>query len=741
MALAPSSPLPTLISGGTFNQVAGDLNQYHIAGDFNQSAPGRDGIDILRRYIMVDAFHDSERRVPPPRCYPNTRTAALEILQHWAESASESVPIMWLHGPAGAGKSAIAQTMAERWSFEEKLGAAFFFGRNIRGGGAEGHHLFPTIAYQLTTNIPHLRAPIGEVVQADSTIPERTLELQCQALIINPAKTLPPAGSSHIVLIDGLDECPGNTTQSRIMHLILEAIRTHRVPFKFLVCSRPEPHLRVVVDTLHPHSHILHRLALDEDLDIYTYFRASFTDIYNRRYPEAPAECEWPSELELEKLVHSASGQFIYAATVLNYADDEYSLPEERLASVLEIRPSDSTVFADLDALYLQILSSNPNSNLIVRILGAYFIIPDPKDARWHSPRFFEAILDLSPGTVRLALRGLHSLLLIPSSDDDGILVHHQSLVDFLLDARRAGRFYLDAAVHHASLASRCLSVVSRCAECTIGFSRFLMHYSHIYWPKHITPSGLHSVRSYSEEELHKCLLCLRAALQPEKLALRNDDHLGLTILFHGIIDFLIAFEDIQVHHADDSNLHSEIWTLLLISFFEPDSPIASYLDSWGPSVRNTESNSVLGHVLQRIWGNRTSVKRVTSFLAESASDAIRQRSAYYSLRLLMHSSTNTRTWDRRYNASWVSAGHWCHQVVLSPNSQDVLGALERVMRAGFLWNSGDTSRRSFTDLVTWLEKFEDPPRNLIAIFAAIQEVEGTNSPWFLINYSGVTAV
>ncbi|KAJ7483226.1 hypothetical protein FB451DRAFT_102346 [Mycena latifolia] len=57
----------------------------------------------------LEALHDSVERFPEPACHPGTRTAVLEELKSWSVDTSPESTILWLHGCAGMGKSAIAQ--------------------------------------------------------------------------------------------------------------------------------------------------------------------------------------------------------------------------------------------------------------------------------------------------------------------------------------------------------------------------------------------------------------------------------------------------------------------------------------------------------------------------------------------------------------------------------------------------------------------------------------------------------
>lgn len=82
-------------------------------------------------------------------CLLGTRETVLDKVEAWVKGSvegSERSAIFWLNGLVGTGKSAIAQTVAERMSYGGLLGASFcsrvFDGRNI-------HLIFPTLAYRI----------------------------------------------------------------------------------------------------------------------------------------------------------------------------------------------------------------------------------------------------------------------------------------------------------------------------------------------------------------------------------------------------------------------------------------------------------------------------------------------------------------------------------------------------------------------------------------------------------------
>ncbi|KAJ7910301.1 hypothetical protein B0H13DRAFT_1472512, partial [Mycena leptocephala] len=70
-------------------------------------------LHLLYRASANDASYDSAERYPQPRCHPETRTSMLQELNAWSSQHNPETRILWLHGPAGAGKSAIAQSFCQ----------------------------------------------------------------------------------------------------------------------------------------------------------------------------------------------------------------------------------------------------------------------------------------------------------------------------------------------------------------------------------------------------------------------------------------------------------------------------------------------------------------------------------------------------------------------------------------------------------------------------------------------------
>jgi hypothetical protein len=105
------------------------------------------------------AEFDSPERVPHPKCLQGTR---VELLKHIYEllDNQEKSQLIWLHGTAGVGKSAVASIVAEKMTeettIEKGLGGTFFFSRKHTKRCTTGY-FFATLAYQLVNEFQSVR--------------------------------------------------------------------------------------------------------------------------------------------------------------------------------------------------------------------------------------------------------------------------------------------------------------------------------------------------------------------------------------------------------------------------------------------------------------------------------------------------------------------------------------------------------------------------------------------------------
>ncbi|KAF9526770.1 hypothetical protein CPB83DRAFT_769792, partial [Crepidotus variabilis] len=108
---------------------------------------------------------NSGDRRNPPQCAPETRDEIHDQIKAWADSPVGKAMIFWLFGSAGAGKSAICQTIAEMFKLNGLLLGNFFFSRSAASTGrSNGDRLLPTLIHQLQEAIPETHPYIKKAI-------------------------------------------------------------------------------------------------------------------------------------------------------------------------------------------------------------------------------------------------------------------------------------------------------------------------------------------------------------------------------------------------------------------------------------------------------------------------------------------------------------------------------------------------------------------------------------------------
>ncbi|KAJ3508266.1 hypothetical protein NMY22_g16669 [Coprinellus aureogranulatus] len=424
----------------------------------------------LESKISRGAAHDSAERGPhAPMCDEGTREAVQDDILSWIERGIEA--LLWLTGPAGTGKSAIAGSIADKCCEPDRnwLAGSFFF--SDFAGQPDRYskeYLFPTLAYHLIQlNIPGLREEILSAINTFPSVFDKRLDEQLRILILEPLRkvdqTAIKASTFKTIIIDGVDECKedrrktddteqgpqeaGNAERDRrmskednhreIISTLVRASNDPSFPFRVIIASRPERAIERSFSSLP--SGELKRIFLDDKFnpaaDIELFLRARFDTIgrdhglpdqwYLKALPT-----NWPGFRTRDVpryLAEEASGQFIYAGTlkrVLDWKGAKSSRP-----------------FAALDALYTGILNGSPDPLLSVKWILSLYRFSFGHKVPWCQ----KAILESSPGQTEFVLGKLTAL--VRTSNDHGqptFVFHHKSMIDFLKDKGRSEDLHLD---------------------------------------------------------------------------------------------------------------------------------------------------------------------------------------------------------------------------------------------------------------------------------------------------------
>ena len=400
-------------------------------------------------------YNSLEReRLDPPKCHPNTRKAVIKKIIDWICGIIDSKAlILWLYGAAGAGKSAIAHTLAEICENYGWLVASFFFWKTA-GERNNANRFVATIAHQVALAIPASRELIRAAVDHNLFIFKQSIDVQLSKLIIEPLEQLVSAGiifdaSPLVIIIDGLDECEGNDVQSGIVKSLASAFHRTSFRIRILIASRPEVYLQSTFNSspVQPH---LARLALSDEYspekDIYKFLEDSFEKIRHEHPHASHIPSSWPSANVLHELTQKSSGQFIFASTTVKYVGgNPHQLPHRRLDVIRQLRPpkgEKDMPYAELNSLYHHVLSNVDDMEAVKQILGVLIIVnPIIDEGSIDSTYEMDNFLGWESGETEACLGQLASI--IECGTNGHISIFHATLSDFLLDCSRSNEVHL----------------------------------------------------------------------------------------------------------------------------------------------------------------------------------------------------------------------------------------------------------------------------------------------------------
>jgi len=419
---------------------------------------------------------DSKERFNAPKCAENTRVLTIEKLENWIDSDNPNASMAWLHGAVGAGKTALAQTLAELYKRRKRLAGNLFFSRTSTSSQSnDGDRLIPTLVFQLLQAFDGIGQDIEKEILKYPNIFTDSRSVQMRHLFIDPLiarrRHLPQrirrllgkviaakdeTKRGWLVVIDGLDECEDPNIQEDLLRILAEAIPKLPFRFRFLVTSRAEAHILRTFDHHPAFAGIqVQRINLGENPDavedIQRVLELEFQTI-RRTHPLAKyLDSNWPSPKDVKTLTSRASTQFIYVATVIKYIRSPKHRPDERLKIIIELStpPASDKPYAPLDSLYSHVLSGVAEEHLadvilIFSILHHLGLRKETLSRRFpNTLRGLEDLLMKKEGDLRIQLDPLRSLIAIPDDDFVRIKVYHASFFDYLLDEGRSGPFHI----------------------------------------------------------------------------------------------------------------------------------------------------------------------------------------------------------------------------------------------------------------------------------------------------------
>ncbi|KAG1764189.1 hypothetical protein EV702DRAFT_1283349 [Suillus placidus] len=420
--------------------------------DFTRPSSSSGSWNRLCNVVEYSGIFDSEYRQPHSRCMENTRVALRKSITQVLDQRDRTN--IWLNGLAGVGKTSIAFTIAEEMKAAKRLAATFFFSHK-HAQKEKAAVIIPTIAYQLALAFPRIREDIVKVIENDDSLlsPGKSHADQMRELVIKPLEILRFREEPYAIIIDALDECFSSDEAARLVTLLTDTLAGPALPFIHVIfTSRPEAHVRAAMPS-GVHEILLTTRDKDTIQDVRFFLRTSLDKTRTIRpavFGQPPFP--WPSEDEFETLVFKAGGLFVYAAMAMNFISAAGHHPQERLELLLREK---STVGADIDQLYRQIIETSEDPLAHCRMLASIIYLNEPLS--------LAALQDLFHADKRSLAMMLEAFSPVILNDGVGhVEIYHASLRDFMINPLRSKEYHIDHERADEHLACCCLDFITR---------------------------------------------------------------------------------------------------------------------------------------------------------------------------------------------------------------------------------------------------------------------------------------
>ncbi|KIK24294.1 hypothetical protein PISMIDRAFT_412255, partial [Pisolithus microcarpus 441] len=392
------------------------------------------------------------------KCLENTRTEILKDIITWVNDASPGAPcILWLHGQAGRGKSAIAHTIASWLKDMGALGSCFCFSRDRQGEHRE-EKMLTTIARDLAGHYPAFRRALAHALAEDHTL-KTTPDLlqQWQKLILEPlSKAKGAVVGNVVVVIDAIDESGQDSSRKHILSLLASTEAANLRNLRVLFTSRALPDIEGALGgAKHIKTMCLDDVPAESAQRDLTLFVSKELD-----------NLKDIGTTEIQQIVEKSNGLFEWARLACQFLNPNAfgQTVKERLQSLIAIPSGEGKEL--LDGMYTAILESAvPKSGEPLRrfcsVMRQLLMMLEPL-----TMTELNYMRSLFPDEdehydVAVVLRFMAPVLRGIGDHTSPIQPLHASFYDFLADHSRNEVYFIDTS-NHRDLAYASLQVLRR---------------------------------------------------------------------------------------------------------------------------------------------------------------------------------------------------------------------------------------------------------------------------------------
>jgi hypothetical protein len=393
-------------------------------------------------------------------CLPNTRINIVDESLAWVnESGGNGAKILLLTAVAGAGKSTIAHTVAQRCSQQGQLVSSFFFDRETEGRNNPSA-LFTTIAADLSRVDSRLAARITSAIESERGLPLAPLSRQFEKLVLEPCQGCPIPGPL-VIVIDALDE----GWNEDMIKIFRDRAACLPKAFRIFLTSRMRPELDSLCRKAHVRSVNLDIDAPENMQDIALFIPYKLKHVAD----EQDLGDDWPGEQLRSRFGARADGLFLWVATICDFLLSRADPTQELIKLLSTLGGATTSAEAKMNKLYATILEAfNWDDDAFVigyhRVMGTAIATKTPLTISAQDELFHD-----EPVASDYVLRQLSPLLTGTSKGDhyfQPVRVLHQSLRDFLVigatSSKNDANFKVVENKHSQDLAVMCLGILNR---------------------------------------------------------------------------------------------------------------------------------------------------------------------------------------------------------------------------------------------------------------------------------------
>ena len=351
------------------------------------------------------------------------REILFSYFDEWIKNDSK---ILWLVGDAGIGKTAF---IAKLTQIREEIQAVHFcrYNDNER---ANPKRAILSIAYYLSTQIEEYKNQIMQLKDLHNLMEKSTSRL-FEYLIVEPLTRVKVQESNVVIIIDALDEATVDG-KNELAEIVAKQFSNTPSWLKLLITSRKEPLLERTLSKYHSID-FNNEKFVDNQSDVRGYFEMQLTDYLNNRDDK---------EAVLSQLVKKSEGIFLYAKTVVDEIkadritlDDFEKFPEGLTGIYMEYF---NRIF-DTNKSY----SYKSDVRPIMEVVCTSYMPVSAED--------ITSIVGIDEYDLEDIIDDIYEMITIKS---DKIEPVHKSIVDWMLDGRKSGKYRVSSKKGHERIAA-----------------------------------------------------------------------------------------------------------------------------------------------------------------------------------------------------------------------------------------------------------------------------------------------